>query len=149
MNWDDLSPKLKKVYGKRDALFMNSREIAVDFRGFRIIARPGFISDLATVPWWLRAIGISRFTGNGWMDLGAILHDGIYRGAARFSDDDRANKDMADTLMLACWLWMRGECREVWRAYYAVRMFGHWCYNPQPDLHADGIMTVEPIMEGV
>lgn len=146
VNWEDLSPKLKKVYSKRDALFRNAREICVEFRGFKITARPGFISDLATVPWWLRVIGISRFTRTGWMDLGAILHDGIYRGAARFTRDDRENKAMADALLLACWIWAGGNRREVWRNYYAMRYFGWPNYKPRPEMHADGIMTIEPIM---
>jgi hypothetical protein len=93
-------------------------------------ALSGFITDLASMPWIAGILGINRNNKSNWMDLGAVLHDGLYYGAAKLSENRRRNRKLADQLLLDVWHWSSGKRFRPRVRYAAVRLGGWVPYNP-------------------
>ncbi len=141
INHDDLPERLRKVYPRRAPLFRLDEPVDMVWRAWRIRILPGFFTDLASIPMFLSILGISRFTRDGRLDLGSLFHDGVYRGAARFCDDDRENRRLADQMLIEVWMHCKTPPRQAHRYYRRVRRWGWLSYKPNPGQHAGRMMT--------
>ncbi len=101
---------------------------------WHITQYPGGISDLASTPWPLTPIGVTRQNTTNWKDWGAHAHDHIYFGLARFDDNDRINRQLADALMLDMWHLSSGQKTMPRLKHRMVRLFGWWPYDPDDSL---------------
>lgn len=94
-------------------------ETRMNGHGIRVMVPAGFMSDLASAPWWLWWI----FPPSGPWDRAAILHDYLYgiEGVSRFLADALMREAMAQ---LGLPIWRRVA------AYYCLRLFGRGHYAP-------------------
>jgi hypothetical protein len=108
------------------------------------------VTDLASIPWIAHPIGFTRNTRTNWMDVGAVLHDGLYFGAAKLDDNPRRNRKLADQLMVDLWKEVSNKRVKPKLQYAMVRAFGWFPYSPDDSLNDGSLMTAEPlaIIEG-
>ena len=139
--WRDVPKRLRGLYKPSKPIYTVMTPIEVEWRDWHIAVKPGFITDVASIPWIAGILGINRNNKSNWMDLGAVLHDGIYYGAAKFSDKPRRNRKLADALLLDAWHWSSGKRFKPHIRHRAVRLFGWLPYKPDYSLH-DGTMMV-------
>jgi hypothetical protein len=150
----EIPARLQKRYNHRDPIYvtLHDNEIEWEYKEthYHLSLAKGFFSDLASVPWWCRLFGIGRANRYNWKDLGALFHDGGFRGTARFPDmSERENRMAFDALMLDLWLLCAPE-----REHNRVRRY--WCgyklaspltYNPHPEFEDGSMMSVEVVLE--
>jgi hypothetical protein len=144
--WQDVPERLRSIYKPSKPIYTVMEPIEVIWQDWRIAVKPGFITDLASIPWIAGRLGINRNNKSNWMDLGAVLHDGLYYGAAKLSENRRRNRKLADQLLLDVWHWSSGKRFRPRIRYTAVRLGGWVPYKPDYSLH-DGEMMVVARME--
>jgi hypothetical protein len=140
--WRDIPEADRQRYRPTQPLYQLQATIRVLWREWDILMKPGFITDVASIPWAVGLFGVHRNNRDNWMDLGAVLHDGFYCGAGRFTDDHRRNRLLADQLMRDCWLYASGKNFRPRFRYWQVRMFGRWFYQRDQQPGADTLSVV-------
>ncbi len=99
-----------------------------DSDGERITVPAGTLTDLASIPQFLRNIGF--LDPNGHSRLPAVLHDYLYRGGTVDRTGERVTRAQADALLRAALL-SEGAGQSVATIFYlAVRSCGGDCWTP-------------------
>lgn len=145
--WRSLPQEHRDLYRPNKPLFRLTAPIKVFWREWRVEAFPGLITDLASIPWLVHPFGFTRNNRSNWLDLGAILHDGVYYGSAKFTEHSRENRRMADAMMVDLWRAVGGKRIRPWLKHKAVRAFGWWPYNPDPAMNNGEWMRITKITE--
>lgn len=100
--------------------------LVYDRRGkYTLIVEPGFITDFASVGWFMRRVFPSAGNGaHGSYGPASVIHDLCYRAKPRLMSRKEADDTFYDAMVDSNVSWWRR-----WAMWTAVRLFGWHAYN--------------------
>ena len=158
--WADCPRFIRKAFSRWKALYEFAGDHALSFVFddrwlFRVCPRQGRkhgpVCDLASIPWWLPPMLVSRNTMQNHLDLGALVHDLLHLGCVRFPGVRRRREQarLADAVMLALWRDCLGEDAGWWqrtrltRKWVGVRAAAPFLFRPQNNPMPDWITITD------
>jgi hypothetical protein len=90
--WSRMPTALQSRFSKKGSNFILTDSVKVLWDGRVWELKPGFIWDGSSIPFWLSAIGVSRFTRGLELFIPSLFHDAGWRGTLpRLSSNPRKN----------------------------------------------------------